>query len=89
MPITRSAKKALRQSDRKGVFNARRKNKMDDAVKKIKKLVSAKKVDEAKTLLASAYKAIDKATKGKTIKKNNASRTKSRLAQMLKKAGAK
>ncbi|KKT08311.1 MAG: 30S ribosomal protein S20, partial [Candidatus Nomurabacteria bacterium GW2011_GWB1_43_20] len=37
------------------------------------------------TLLSKAYKAIDKAAKGNTIKKNAASRKKSRLAKAIKK----
>ncbi len=89
MPITSSAKKALRQSFRKRVYNARRKNRVDDAVKKVKKLVTAGKVKDAQTLLATAYKSIDKAVKGNTIKKNTASRQKSRLSAFIKKASAK
>ncbi len=86
MPITKSAKKALRQSEVKRVYNLRRKKKMDDAVKEIKKLIEGKKVAEAKKLLPKAYQAIDKATKGNTIKKNKASRAKSQVSAMIKKA---
>lgn len=86
MPITTSAKKALRQGSKKRIHNIRRVNKMDDTVKKVKKLVAAGKAAEAKKELPKAYQALDKAVKGKTIKKNNASRTKSRLSAMIKKA---
>ena len=86
MPITSSAKKALRAGERKRVFNLRRKSTMQDAVKKIKKLVAEKKGTEAAKALSEAYKAIDKAAKTKLIKKNTASRKKSRLALLLKKA---
>ncbi len=86
MPITSSAKKALRNSARKRVFNARRSNAMKSAVKQFVKLVQDKKVKEAKELLSTVYKAIDKATKGNTIKKNTASRKKSRLSAFVKKA---
>jgi ribosomal protein S20 len=63
MPITSSAKKALRASKNKALFNARRKDAISETVKKIKKLVSEKKVKEAEALLATAYQAIDKACK--------------------------
>ncbi len=86
MPITKSAKKALRVSSRKRVFNLRRKSKMDNSTKEIKKLVSQKKVTEARTALSKAYQAIDKAAKRGIIKKNAASRKKSRLSKLVKKA---
>jgi small subunit ribosomal protein S20 len=86
MPITSSAKKALRASKRKQVFNQRRKLAMNDVIRKVKRFVSDKNTKEAMTLLAQAYKAIDKATKTNLLKKNTASRKKSRLAALVKKA---
>lgn len=86
MPITQSAKKALRGSKRKRVFNVRRKDAVSEVIKNIRKLVSEKKVSEAKAMLPSAYKAIDKAAKIGYIKKNNASRKKSRISALIKKA---
>lgn len=85
MPITKSAKKALRAGEKKAVFNLRRKKKMNDVVKEVKKLIVSKKKNDAVKLLSQAFKAIDKAAKGNTIKKNAASRKKSRLAQAIKK----
>ncbi len=85
MPITSSAKKALRASKNKALFNARRKDAISETVKKIKKLVSEKKVKEAEALLATAYQAIDKACKTHLIHKNTASRKKSRLAKLIAK----
>ena len=86
MPIIKSAKKALRSSRRKKVFNDRRKEAFKDAVKDVKKLITDKKVKEAKNLLPKAYKAIDKAAKRGVIKKNAAARKKSRLSAAIKKA---
>lgn len=86
MPITSSAKKALRASRSKRVFNQRRKDALTSVVKKIKKFVADKNTKEAVALLAQAYKAIDKAAKTNLIKKNAASRKKSRLAKLIKKA---
>lgn len=84
MPITKSAKKAVRQSSRKRGYNIRRKNKIKDVTKEWKSLVAAKKIEEAKKLLPSIYKALDKAAKSKTIKKNTASRKKSRITKATK-----
>lgn len=54
-------------------------------VKEFRKAVAAKEFDKAKELLPKVYKALDKAAKGKTIKKNKASRLKSRLTKSIKK----
>ncbi len=89
MPITQSAKKALRAGEKKKVFNLRRKKKVEDAVKSVKRLVKEGKTKEANELLPKAYSALDKAAKGNTIKANTASRKKSRLNAMVKKATLK
>lgn len=84
MPITKSAKKALRQSGHKKVVNDRRKKVMKEATKKIEKLVREKSLPEAKNSLKEAYSAIDKAAKRGVIKKNTADRRKSRLSRISK-----
>lgn len=84
MPITSSAKKALRVSDRKRVFNLRRKKNIEHIVRDVKKLIKEKKTAEAEKLLPQVYKAFDKAVKGNTIKKNTASRKKSRITALVK-----
>ncbi len=83
MAITTSAKKAIRVSARKRVFNLRRKKTLTETVKQYKKLIEAKKLDEAKKLIPSLYQAIDKASKRGVIKFNTASRKKSRLSALL------
>lgn len=85
MAIIKSAKRNIRSSARKAVFNARRNKAMKDVVKEVRSLVVNKDAKSAEVLLAKAYKAIDKAAKGNTIKKNTASRKKSRLAKAIKK----
>lgn len=82
MPITSSARKALRGSLRKRVFNVERKNKMKSVIKEYKKLISEKKTKDAEKLLPNVYKEIDKAAKRGVIKKNAASRKKSRMTKM-------
>ncbi len=85
MPIKKSAKKALRQSKRRAIANLKRKRATKDIVKKITKLVAAKKLDEAKKLIPLVYKALDKAAKTGVLKKNTAARKKSRLMRLFKK----
>ena len=84
MPITRAAKKALRVSKKKKLVNDRRTKTMKESVKKVGKLVKEKSGDTQKNL-ALAFQAIDKAMKKGVIKKNTASRKKSRLAKMVNK----
>lgn len=84
MPITRSAKKALRVSDKKNASNTRTKKVLKEGVKSIEKLVVAKKWKDAKSSLSAAYSAIDKAAKNGVIKKNTANRKKARLSKMTK-----
>jgi small subunit ribosomal protein S20 len=85
MAITSSAKKAHKASLNKKVFNVRRKRVLHDVMKEIAELITEKKGKEAQALLPKAYKAIDKATKRGIIKKNTASRKKSRLVAAIKK----
>jgi small subunit ribosomal protein S20 len=85
MPITTSAKKALRSSKRKRVFNLKRKEAMNKTIKEYKKLVSLGDTKAAEKLLPKLQQAIDKAEKKGVIKKNTASRKKSRLMKKLAK----
>lgn len=83
MPITKSAKKALRQSERRRAINLRKKEAYKSVVGNIKKLVGAGKHKEAEKLLPQLYKALDKAAKTNVIKKNKAARLKSRLSRLI------
>ena len=88
MAITSSAKKAIRSSARKHVFNLRRKDALKDMTKSLTKALAAMDVAGAEELLPAAYKAIDKACKTGVIKSNTADRKKARLAAALKRAKA-
>ena len=83
MPITKSAKKAIRGSERKRAFNDRNKRSMKEAIKKIEKISKTDKSAAGKAL-SSAFSAIDKAAKRGVIKKNTAARKKSRLSRLIK-----
>ncbi len=74
MPITKSAKKALRQSIKRKTANNRRKKVMKDAIKSVKV-----------ETLAQTYKAIDKAVKAGVLKKSTAARRKSLVARKVAK----
>ena len=87
MPITSSAKKALRAGEQKRVYNLRTKAAIDVPFKKFRKLIEDKKVNEAKALVPVLYKALDKGAKRKYIKANTASRYKSRIIAAIKRLG--
>lgn len=85
MPITSSAKKALRASKRKRVFNIRRKKDIDTTLQDFRKLVAAKDLAGATKILPELQQSLDKAAKTGYIKDNTAARLKSRAALSLKK----
>jgi len=86
MPITKSAKKALRQNLKRRVRNFQKKRKLKNLIKEVGNLVSQKKIEEARKLLPQVYKLLDKAAKTGLIKKNTASRKKSRITRALVKS---
>jgi len=84
MPITKSAKKALRQNVRRRKMNVKRKAELKSVVKRYKKLIDAGQKDEARKYLSQVYKKLDKSAKVNLIKKNKAGRLKSRLSRLSK-----
>ena len=86
MPITKSAKKALRQSIKHQARNLVYKNKIKSLIKKVRTLVAQNKIKEAKSLLPQLYKILDKAAKVGVIKKNAAARKKSRITKLVSKS---
>jgi len=85
MPITKSAKKALRQSQKRRIINIKKKKKIKNLIKQVRSLALQKKTDEAKKLLPQLYKALDKAAKTELTKKNTAARKKSRISKLINK----
>ena len=86
MPITKSAKKALRNSGKKRSFNIAKKELLNKNIKQLKKLVSEKKLKEAREFMSQVQKTLDKSVKTGLLKLNTASRKKSRLVAMIKRA---
>lgn len=85
MAITKSAKKALRQSITRKEKNLVYKDKMKTLIKEARSLVLGKKAKEAENLLPQIYKILDKTAKVGIIKKNQADRKKSRLTKFITK----
>ncbi len=85
-PIIKSAKKALRQSFKRRTRNLQKTRKLKNLLKEVKFLLSEKKTEEAKKLLPQVYKFLDKAAKTGLIKKNTASRKKSRITKSIAKS---
>jgi len=89
MAITQSAKKAIRQNKRRRERNLVYITANKKILKEIKTFALHKKYQEAKDLLPKMYAALDKSAKVGIIKKNNASRHKSRITKMVEKLAAK
>lgn len=85
MPITRSAKKALRQSERRHAKNLQKSHNLKDGIKMLEKLIAEKNKKGALAQLPKAYKLLDKAAKTNILKKNTAARLKSRLTRAVNK----
>ncbi|MEK7621993.1 MAG: 30S ribosomal protein S20 [Patescibacteria group bacterium] len=83
MPITKSAKKAMRGSRRKRALNLRRKKALREAWKELKTLAVSEAATAAREQLPAVYQAIDKALKRGIIKKSAAARRKSQAARLV------
>ncbi|MEK7168753.1 MAG: 30S ribosomal protein S20 [Patescibacteria group bacterium] len=77
MPVTKTAKRALRGSKRKEIVNKITLSKLEVAIKLAKKSKSKKSVENAVSLA-------DRAAKENTIHKNKAARIKSQLSKLSK-----
>ncbi len=89
MPITKSAKKQMRQNIKRRLYNQKIKEGFKSSIKEFRKLVTDKKIKEAETLLNEIFSKLDKSAKEKVIRKNKASRLKSRLSKTLSKIKVK
>ncbi len=85
MPITKSAQKALRQNKKRRIHNIIKKKKIKRLLKEVKVLNKQGKQKQIQEHLPQIYKALDKAAKVGLIKKNTASRKKSRITKLLNK----
>ena len=77
MPVTKTAKRALRSSKKKALVNLDIKKKIEIAIRDAKKSRSLKKIKEAISLS-------DRAVKKNVIHKNKSSRIKKNLSKLIK-----
>lgn len=83
MPIKKSAEKALRQTKKRTLRNAKVKEGVQYLRRMVRKALAAKDVKQAQETAKAAIKAIDKAMQNKVLKKNTGSRLKSRMVKAI------
>lgn len=83
MPNLKNAKKALRQSVVRAERNTAVREHIDYMRRSFRKLLEAKKLDEAQKLMSELTQALDKAVTKKVLKLNTVSRLKSRAAKKI------
>lgn len=79
MPVTVSAKKALRRDQRRAVINKRIRRRLKQVLKQARENPTNK-------LLSQAVSILDRAAKKRVIHPNKAARLKSRLAKLAREA---
>lgn len=87
MAHTKSSKKRIVLGERNRLRNQAIKSRVKTFVKKVIAAVESNNVDEAKAALSVSFKELDKAVTKGVLKKNTASRTKSRLSLKVHKLG--
>ncbi len=83
MPITASAKKRLRSSEKRRLRNRLYLSQPRTFIKKTDELIAQGQLEEAKQVATQAASALDKAAVKGVIHKRNAARRKSRLMKRL------
>jgi small subunit ribosomal protein S20 len=83
MPNSRSAKKSLRKSKKRGQRNKVAKAEVDSMRNKFRHLMEEGKLDEAEELAQTISKKLDKLESRGILKKNTVARRKSRLMKKL------
>ena len=83
MPQRLSGIKALRINQKRHLSNLQIKTDLRKTIKQFKALVEQKNLEEAKSVLKTVYKKIDKAAKRNVLHKNTAARRKSLFSRLL------
>ena len=83
MPNIKSAKKRVLTNKRKNDENILVESRMKNSIKKLEKTIKEGNKEEATTSLTTTLKNIDKAQNINIVKKNKASRLKSRLTKSV------
>ena len=85
MPNLPAAKKSIRKDKKRRERNLAVKSELKTLIKSLNSLIEQKKQKEAAAFLQTIMSALDKAAKNGIIKKNTASRKKSRLSTKVAK----
>ncbi len=88
MPNTASAKKRLRQNDKRRQHNRALKSQMRTQIRRVREAVKAGDSEKAQSEFRLATKRLDRAASKNLIHKNAAARTKSRLNKLVKSAAS-
>jgi small subunit ribosomal protein S20 len=88
LPVTKSAQKQMRVSERKRLRNQPIRSECKTRIVKAEKLIFSGRLDEANQAVTEAIRALDKAAEKGVIHANNAARRKSRLMKKLNEAQA-
>ena len=86
MPVTKSAKKQMRVSERKRLRNQPIRSQCKTNITKAERLIFSGKLEEAQKAVVVAISSLDKAAEKGVIHPNNAARRKSRLMKKLNEA---
>ncbi|MCA9138507.1 MAG: 30S ribosomal protein S20 [Planctomycetales bacterium] len=84
MPNTPSAKKRLRQNDKRRLQNRTLRSRMRTQLRRVREAVAAGDGEKAQAELRVASKRLDQAASKNLIHKNAAARSKSRLNKLVK-----
>lgn len=85
---TESAKKRIRQTEKRTDRNRHYRASARTYVKKVRRLIAENKLDEAEVVARDAYKTLDKAARKHIVHPSNAARRKGRLMAALAAARA-
>lgn len=85
----KSVLKNIRKTERRTAINRANKTEVGNAVKRLRALVAAGKLDEARRQLPGTYSVLDRAIQQGVLYENTANRYKARLALAINAAAAK
>ena len=88
MANTKSAKKRIRQSEKRTVRNRLYRSSARTYIKRTRQLIAAGELEQAEEMAERAYSTLDKAARKRILHPRNAARRKSRLMSALAAARA-
>lgn len=88
MPNTASAKKRLRQNEKKRLHNRSLRSRMRTQIRRVREAAEAGDGEKAQAEFRTAAKRLDQAAAKNLIHKNAAARSKSRLSKLVKSIGS-